>query len=350
MGRCDARNQALPVSKAVGRLQASQDATRVRGGPGSKMAGVGDAPFWTWRGAPTPRYDEIMPSRFLRKALRDFHARFPVRERLRFDPVQFPRRYADPADREVTALLAALLAYGRVGSILAKMEALLAVMGEHPARWMRRARPRAVSAALERWRHRWTRPADVAYLVEGLRRILAERGSLRAAFAEGASPHAPDLRPALIRFVAHFRSVPEEPFYGRAGGGAPLAFLLADPAGGSPVKRWNLFLRWVVRPDDGVDLGLWPEIPTDRLTIPMDTHVRRIAHALGLCRRATPRWETAREITEGLRAVDPHDPVRYDFALAHMGISGACRGYRVEAVCGACRLRAVCTLPRRACA
>ena len=286
----------------------------------------------------------------LKSTLNRFLARFPARARLRFDPVQFPRRYADPADREVAALTAALLAYGRVGSLLAKTALVLDPMGERPARWIAGSRPGKTLRALRGWSHRWTTPQDMAYLVEGMRRILADAGSLRAAFLAGWSPRDPDLRPALRNFHARFRAVDPGPIYG--GGGRrdrlrSLDFLLADPAGGSSLKRWNLFLRWMVRPDDGVDLGLWREVPARQLTIPLDTHVHRIAFALGLTRRTTPGWETARQVTDSLSAADPRDPVRFDFALAHLGISGACRGYRVKAVCGHCALAPICTLPGR---
>lgn len=283
----------------------------------------------------------------LEKALRALEARFPPARRLPFDPVRFPRAYARREDREVVALLAALLAYGRVGSILAKVEAVLSPLGRRPAQAVRSLRPRRSFDLLAGWRHRWTDARDVAYLLEGIRRILEEEGSLERAFKAGWSPDHPDLRPALGRFHARLRSVDPEPVYGRPGRPRSLSFFLADPSKDSPLKRWSLFLRWVVRPDDGVDLGAWSGIPTDRLTVPLDTHVHRIAFALGLTRSRTSRWETAREVTRSLARVDPRDPVRFDFALSHLGISGACRGYRVARICGGCPLRGICALPER---
>ena len=83
-----------------------------------------------------------------------------------------------------------------------------------------------------------------------------------------------------------------------------------------------MFLRWVVRRDDGLDLGLWPEVSPAGLVIPLDTHSARVARALGLTRRATTDWRAAEEVTRSLRCYDPNDPVRYDFALCHVSMSG----------------------------
>ena len=122
--------------------------------------------------------------------------------------------------------------------------------------------------------------------------------------------------------------------------------LLPSPADGSACKRWNMMLRWLVRPDDGVDLGLWKHIPTHRLVVPLDTHVGRIARVVGLTTRTDGSWRTAREVTDGLAMLNAKDPVRYDFALAHLGISGKCRGKYVASICGGCPLFAVCVAAR----
>jgi uncharacterized protein (TIGR02757 family) len=121
-----------------------------------------------------------------------------------------------------------------------------------------------------------------------------------------------------------------------------LRHFLPSPLEGSACKRLNLYLRWMVRPDDGVDFGLWPQIPTDRLIIPLDTHICRIGQFLGLTRRKTPDWKMAEEITRSLRAISPDDPVQYDFVLCHMGISGNCPLVGCREKCEACPLRSAC--------
>jgi uncharacterized protein (TIGR02757 family) len=117
--------------------------------------------------------------------------------------------------------------------------------------------------------------------------------------------------------------------------------LFADPRAGSPCKRQNLWLRWMIRGPDGIDLGIWNLSPS-ALVIPLDVHVFRISKNLGLTRRKTARWETAEEITSRLRAFDPDDPVRYDFAICHLGVARDCPSRRDAVKCGRCVLRGVC--------
>jgi uncharacterized protein (TIGR02757 family) len=83
-----------------------------------------------------------------------------------------------------------------------------------------------------------------------------------------------------------------------------------------------MFARWMVRPDDGLDLGLWPEVSRAKLVMPLDTHTARVARGLGLTARATTDWRAAEEVTEALKRFDPDDPVRFDFALCHASMSG----------------------------
>ncbi|MCC6872784.1 MAG: DUF2400 family protein, partial [Sandaracinaceae bacterium] len=101
-------------------------------------------------------------------------------------------------------------------------------------------------------------------------------------------------------------------------------------------------LRWMIRPADGVDLGLWAELSPSILLIPVDTHVHRIAKNLGLTERNDASWRTAEEITASLRRLDPLDPVKYDFALCHLGISRQCPSRRDPDKCDACVLRPSC--------
>ena len=91
------------------------------------------------------------------------------------------------------------------------------------------------------------------------------------------------------------------------------------PEKASACKRMNLFLRWMVRKDE-LDFGIWDKIPTSKLLIPVDTHIARICSMLGLTSRKNPDWKMAEEITNNLKKIDPEDPVKYDFALCHIGM------------------------------
>jgi uncharacterized protein (TIGR02757 family) len=95
----------------------------------------------------------------------------------------------------------------------------------------------------------------------------------------------------------------------------------------------SLFLRWMIR-DRDIDFGIWRGVPKNRLVIPLDTHIARIGKCLGLTHRTAADWKMALDITASLKAFDPEDPLKYDFALCHQGISGLCSAKR----CGGCRL------------
>jgi len=97
---------------------------------------------------------------------------------------------------------------------------------------------------------------------------------------------------------------------------------------------------------DGVDPGGWSSVPTRQLVVPLDTHTIRVGKCLRLTRRATPGWKMAAEITAALRAYDPDDPVRYDFALCHLSMMGAC-GFGTARGSTQCPLREHCRPPKR---
>lgn len=257
--------------------------------------------------------------------------------RVKGDPLELVRRYQEPLDIEVAGLLSAALAYGRVDLFKPRLAALLESLGPHPGALARDLLHANIFKICEGFSYRMTGPAEVAALLAGAGALAREHGTLGAAFA-GMFLRAgePTVRGALGLFVEALLAASPVPASRR------LKHLLPHPALGSACKRLNLFLRWMVRGPDGVDFGLWRQIPAAALVIPLDTHVHRIAGLVGLTRRADLSWATAEEITSRLRALDPQDPVRFDFSLSHLGISGACPSRRDERKCQGCPLRPIC--------
>ena len=96
-------------------------------------------------------------------------------------------------------------------------------------------------------------------------------------------------------------------------------FMFPLPSAGSACKRMNLFLRWMVRKDE-LDFGIWNEISPAKLVIPVDTHIARICKKIKLTRLNNVSWKMAEEITNNLSKFDPNDPVKYDFAICHIGM------------------------------
>jgi uncharacterized protein (TIGR02757 family) len=178
--------------------------------------------------------------------------------------------------------------------------------------------------------------------------VRAEAGSIRAFFEREARPEEPDVAGLLSRVVARLLAFDYRAALGvrRLPSRSPVRFFFPSPADGSACKRWNLYLRWMVR-SDAVDFGLWPGISTDRLVIPTDTHVHRIARRLRLTRRRTADWKAAREITASLARFDARDPVRFDYALCRIGILDICRPEVRACLCEDCPVNDACSVGRR---
>jgi uncharacterized protein (TIGR02757 family) len=256
------------------------------------------------------------------------------------DPVHRVRRFTSAADREVVAFCAAGLAFGRVASVLQSIDGLLAVMGPSPAEYVRRFDPARDREALTPLVHRWIRGSDLAALVLILQRMLRESGSIEGFFVEGDEASAPDISPALDSFSRRALQTNLAPAYGRMPARPGVCYFFPRPSAGSACKRLNLFLRWMVR-KDAIDMGVWTAVSPARLIVPLDTHVIRLGRCLRLTTYVSPGWKMAAEITASLRALDPLDPIRYDFSLCHIGMMKAC-GYGTSQRDSHCPLRGVC--------
>lgn len=241
-----------------------------------------------------------------------------------FDPVQVVRKYPRVEDREIVAFIASAVAFGRVASVVNSTNAICAVLGPHPARFLKRFDPARDGAPLRSLVHRWTRGDDFVALLWILRVLIDEHGSLENAFASGLRDEDADVGPAIERFNEKVRAIDLSPAYGRAATRASkrrpgVYYFFPRPSTGSACKRMNLFLRWMAR-TDGVDPGGWTRVPPSKLVIPLDTHIIRAGRSLKLTKYRSPGWKMAADITASLRKLDKADPVKYDFSLCHMGI------------------------------
>jgi len=269
------------------------------------------------------------------------------REDAAADPIQIVRRYTDPADAEVIGFCAAALAFGRVASVLNSIETLAAILGPHPAAFVRGFDPSAPHVALRGMVHRWTRGRDLVALLWVIRQMLDRSGSIERFFVDGLDAGDADVERALDSFSCRALSLDLRAAYGRrlpARGG--VRYFFPRPSAGSACKRLNLFLRWMVRRDE-VDLGVWTSIPRSKLIVPLDTHVIRLGRCLRLTRYTSPGWRMASEITASLRAIDPDDPVRFDFSLCHIGMMNAC-GFGRRQGDAQCPLKGMCRPSGRA--
>lgn len=235
------------------------------------------------------------------------------------DPVQFVWRYHRPEDREVAGLVASSLAYGNIKQIKRSVETVLGILGPRPARALDSLQAKAALRSLQGFKHRFNDAMDAACLLVFIREMRRAAGSVEGFFAPDG--RVTDLRTALTHFVDRALALPRDGLYGQGPlpDGAGVRFFFPSPEDGSACKRLCLYLRWMVRADT-VDPGGWTRVPRAALLIPLDAHIINIGRSARLTRRVSPGWKMAEDITATLRACDPLDPVKFDFALHRMGL------------------------------
>jgi uncharacterized protein (TIGR02757 family) len=279
----------------------------------------------------------LLTMKHLKNTLERFYREFDFDGRLRHDPLEFPRRYSEPEDAETAGFISSCLSYGRVTLFRPVIEQILEPCGRHPAQFLSEFDPKSQGRIFRGIRYRFNREEDIICLLYLTGSVIRKWGSLRELFYSRFSIKEKDTGSAIQGFFEEFLSLDTSRVYGRNIKPKGLLHFFPLPAAGSACKRMNLFLRWMVRRRD-IDLGLWKRIPPSRLTIPLDTHITRISRCLGLTERSDSCWKTAREITESLKKFDSRDPLKFDFALCHQGISGACRGRKFRGICADCIL------------
>lgn len=226
------------------------------------------------------------------------------------DPVQFPRRYASQADVEIVALLASHMAWGNRKMICRDVERLLALMGPKPSVWVRDGAYEEI--ADERNIHRTFFGRNLKHLLRGMERIYAKYPTLDA-FASTLHLSGRNCAPWLLAEALNAEIA-------EANGGVSDSRCLPLNLQATALKRLNMALRWLVRRDGIVDMGLWTSLSPADLYIPLDVHVGDTARALGLTSRKANDRRTTVEITEALRTLRPDDPALFDYALFGIGM------------------------------
>jgi uncharacterized protein (TIGR02757 family) len=236
------------------------------------------------------------------------------------DPVEFIQRYADDREREIAGFLASQFAYGKIETFKAFLEKLFGLMGKSPYRFIRKGDFSKVRGLY----YRFQKDKDITLLLATLRVIIDEFGGIGAMLRHY---YRGDIRETLWAVREHlFRD------------GNELTFFFPKPSPTNPLKRWSLYLRWMVR-KDAVDIGIWDFIDRRDLIMPLDTHIFKIGRCIGWTQQRTPSYKAAREITGALKAFSPDDPLKYDLFLCHkVGIGAGCTGKRTPACKDRCLL------------
>ena len=310
--------------------------------------------------------EKVLQTPSLEPFLQKVQARYHRLEWVHSDPIEFVLRFEDPWDQEAVALVSAQLAYGNVKQIRKSIQGWLdriQAVTPSPASWVREGvwSPQK-SRVLDDFVHRIHRGSDLLVLSRLQSKSWAQWGSLGAHLVSNLSSDAQNFAEALNAVLAQWQEWLREES-GQKKPSRSVQHFLASPDQGSCCKRWCMLLRWMGRKDE-VDPGLWMKgspllqhlgvsvsagkgLQPCQLVMPLDTHVGTISQYLGLTDRKSLNWRAAVEITDRLREVSPEDPVRYDFALARLGILDLCQKKFVKDICGNCMLLSACRLAHR---
>ncbi len=229
------------------------------------------------------------------------------------DPVQFMHAFNKKEDRLLAGFFAALMAWGRRDIVINKVGDLMDRMDHRPADFIKNF-SESDAARFEGFKHRTFKAVDMYWLTKILSRIEKKHRGFENFWRYCYQLAEKDSRELISVFHEEFFALhPEAAQRTRKH--------ISDSEKNSSCKRLYLFLKWCIRVDSPVDLGIMDFMPASELMIPMDVHVGRQARVLGMLGRTYNDWKAVTELTEKLRLLDPEDPAKYDFALFGIGLS-----------------------------
>jgi len=225
------------------------------------------------------------------------------------DPIQIPHQYTLKEDIEIAAFLTATIAWGNRKMIINNAKRMMDLMGNSPYDFVMNHKEHHLENLIT-FVHRTFNGIDFKTFVIGLQQLYQNHGGLEHFFTQ--HQESDSMQNAIAAFKKQFFSVSHLPRTTKH---------ISDPTKGSAAKRINMYLRWMIRKDNnGVDFGLWQNIPTSVLSCPLDVHSGNVARKLGLLTRKQNDGKALAELDNSLRELDPIDPVKYDFALFGLGV------------------------------
>lgn len=229
-------------------------------------------------------------------------------EFIELDPISIPHRFSKLQDIEISAFIAATLAWGNRNSIIKSANRYMALMDDAPHDFILNHTERDLRN-FDAFVHRTFNAQDAIFFVQQLQRIYQNHDSLEATFF-------PESGMTVYEGLAHFYQL----FFYDAAPECRTRKHVSTPTKRSACKRLNMFLRWMVRQESQVDFGLWKRIAASDLMIPLDVHCGTVARSYGLLQRKQNDWQAVEALTTVLKSWDPQDPVKYDYALFSLGV------------------------------
>jgi uncharacterized protein (TIGR02757 family) len=231
------------------------------------------------------------------------------------DPIQIPHLFSKKEDIEIAGFLVATIAWGQRKTIINNGFKIMKIMEYKPYEFIKNISKNDLKL-FDKFVHRTFNHYDCKYFILSIQNIINNYGSIGQLFENITISENQNIENAISKFRNIFFEQTPIDNYKKPTRHFP------NPKDNSTTKRFNMFLRWMVRRDNnGVDFGIWNKIKMSSLMCPIDVHSGRTARELGILSRAQNDWKAVIELTNKLKEFDNNDPVKYDFALFGIGIS-----------------------------
>ncbi len=273
-------------------------------------------------------------SKSIRKQFDDIAEQFNHPDFLQTDPILFCYRFSKKEDIEIIAYIASMFSYGNVMSIQIFLENLLKGLEESPYLKIKNENLRFPSNIY----YRFQTNKDIHIFFKGLQALLRGITSLEYYFLNDTLSTQERIQTFQNKFTSTILSITGEKNLSNG-----LKFLIGSSSKNSANKRYNMFLRWMVR-DSFPDFGLYKTFQKKDLVYPLDTHIVKLSKILGLSNLKTINSKMAREITENVKHINPEDPLLYDFPLSRLGILKICKTKYIKEICSTCVIKNMCTI------
>ena len=228
--------------------------------------------------------------------------KYETKDFIKSDPIQFPHKFKNKQDIEISAFISSLFAFGKRELFIKKLNFLFSLC-DTPMSLIKDF----TKHNLDDFIYRFIKSEDLVELLRLLNKLyIIDKSSLEELFS------CEDKFNNATNYFYSNSTCPNN---------SGFCFMFAKPQNNSALKRLNMFLRWMVR-DGEVDFGIWKSIKKSELLIPLDTHVARLSREFGLLKRSCNDFRAVMELTEKLKEFDEFDPVKYDFALFGLGVEG----------------------------
>ena len=225
------------------------------------------------------------------------------------DPIQVPHMFSNKYDIEISSFLTSTIAWGNRKSIIKNANRLMQLMDYSPYEFVIN-HDQSDLEVFNGFVHRTFNSVDAKQFIKSLKNIYINHGGIETIFNKYSDKDS--LQFAIHKFKTHFFEIEHTERTKKH---------ISDPIKNSAAKRINMFLRWMVRPNEsGVDFGIWDSISTSQLSCPLDIHSGKVARKLGLLQRKQNDNKALKELDRNLRKFDKNDPTKYDFALFGLGV------------------------------